>query len=147
MWYSQNDFAITILDCDASLLNRWLKHMSTLPDTFESSLAIYPKGRYDWKNLLQWCEMVHAGEIGEPFDAEEEEAHLTDGIVDDRYDAIISQATKLAHESRGISWQRCWRSLEAFRKTKLSDSRWSEFSVAPRFQGGRCAREPRRMGR
>lgn len=144
MWYSQNDFAIIILDCDATILSRWLKHMSTLPDSFESSLAIIPRGRYDWNNLLQWCKMVHAGEIEEPFSAEEEETHLTNGIVDDRYDAIISHATKMAYESRGLSWQRCWRALEAFRKTKLSDSRWSEFNVAPTFEGGRCSRRARR---
>ncbi|CAK3766517.1 Hypothetical predicted protein [Lecanosticta acicola] len=145
MWYSQNDFVIIVQDCNANLLQRWLQHVSALPDTFEFSLAIIPKGRYDWHNLLDWCKMVHERKIENPFFTEEDDSRLKNWVADDRYDSIISQVTNIAHDCRDISWQRCWRKLEALRKTELSTSMWSEFNDVRGLRG--FLRPPTRIER
>lgn len=57
IYYTRNDINAVICDCDASLLNRWLKgdFSSGVGRAKLSSPGISLRGKSHWVNLVAWC--------------------------------------------------------------------------------------------
>lgn len=108
IWYGQNEFEVTVWDCDASLLNSFYRHQKRLGLLDLAPMPMHFKlgGFRKWSNLVRWCLDIYHYR-GTRFQ--------DDPARTDAFCVVIAAAHEIVQANRTISWEVCERALESLR--------------------------------
>ena len=99
IWFLQNEFSITITNCDDTLLKAFDTFIGDFDDDGEVSLELQLGGGKNWANLMKWCENVYLwnSDFWE---------------VDDdmnKYESVVAAAHDIANNV--VYWKQCEHAL------------------------------------
>jgi len=123
IWYCQNQFIMTIYDCDAALLKKWDNNASWRahvkhPD--DPDLLVRLDGGPLWDNLMKWCEEVHQGTVCTLKQVSLDKATYGLFVI-----AAPAHEITVASRMKMEDWGACRKSLESLRRLAVAiDRRW-----------------------
>ncbi|KAK5677111.1 hypothetical protein LTS10_010300 [Elasticomyces elasticus] len=108
VYYKGNEFVHYIMDCNADLMQRWVRRYISDLDGIKSGMRF--GGEPDWENLMRWCQGLCDGEAGLSVDGGKDT-----GVMESVIQAANDIAVQFCNADR--TWEECKPVLTALRRT------------------------------
>ena len=133
IWLKSNEFAFTVTDCDADVLNRWAAYCDSFGfGDIKISIILEHTSYFDsWHNLLHWCRAIFQGK-GARMVAWNDDMN--------QYERAVSNAHWITLKTFCRTWQYC--------EENLKDYAFGSFGIGYRGVFGNLAKfsqDPKRI--